>query len=40
MNPNLNYTQAVRGPGKASNTGSQMGVLDLKCTVKVVSAVS
>ena len=39
MNPNLNYAQVVRGPGKTSDTGSHTGVLDLKTMVKVVNAV-
>lgn len=37
MNPNLNYSQLLRGPGEQK--GSSVGVLDLKCMSKVVSAV-
>ncbi len=39
MNPNLNYSQVVRGPGPTSRTGRSSGVIDLKCMVKVVNAV-
>ncbi|KAF8495468.1 chondroitin AC/alginate lyase [Russula emetica] len=39
MNPNLNYSQVVRGPGQTSRTGRSSGVIDLKCMVKVVNAV-
>ncbi|KAF8058672.1 chondroitin AC/alginate lyase [Lyophyllum atratum] len=37
MNPNLNYAQMKRGP--AGQIGSHTGVLDLKCLVKVVTAI-
>jgi hypothetical protein len=37
MNPNLNYAQVERGPGKT--LGAHTGVLDLKCMVKIVNAV-
>jgi hypothetical protein len=39
MNPNLNYSQVVRRPGKNSQIGRYSGVIDLKCMVKVVNAV-
>ena len=40
MNPNLNYSQVVRGPGQTSfRAGRSSGVIDLKCMVKVVNAV-
>ena len=37
MNPKLDYSQVVRGPG--TEIGTHTGVLDLKCMVKVVDAV-
>ncbi|KAF9459037.1 chondroitin AC/alginate lyase [Collybia nuda] len=37
MNPNLNYGQVIRGPGK--RMGAHTGILDLKCMTKVASAV-
>ncbi|KAG9100111.1 hypothetical protein FRC06_004513 [Ceratobasidium sp. 370] len=37
MNPNLNYAQLERGPGK--QVGQHTGVLDLKCMTKLVSGV-
>jgi hypothetical protein len=37
MNPNLNYSQLLRGPGEQK--GSSVGVLDLKCMSKLVSGV-
>ncbi|CEL56856.1 hypothetical protein RSOLAG1IB_08134 [Rhizoctonia solani AG-1 IB] len=37
MNPNLNYSQLLRGPGEQK--GSQTGVLDLKCMSKLTSGV-
>ncbi|KAG8731901.1 hypothetical protein FRC10_001365 [Ceratobasidium sp. 414] len=37
MNPNLNYAQLQRGPGK--QLGQHTGVLDLKCMTKLVSGV-
>jgi hypothetical protein len=39
MNPNLNHSQVVRGPGKTSDIGGYSAVVDLKCMVKVVNAV-
>ncbi|KAJ1303043.1 hypothetical protein OPQ81_011244 [Rhizoctonia solani] len=37
MNPNLNYSQLLRGPGEQK--GSHNGVLDLKCMTKLTSGV-
>ncbi|GJE86341.1 alginate lyase family protein [Phanerochaete sordida] len=37
MNPNLNYAQMQGGP--SGQVGTHTGVLDLKCMVKIVSAV-
>ena len=37
MNPNLDYSQVVRGPG--NQTGKHTGVLDMKVIAKVVSGV-
>ncbi|KAG8713018.1 hypothetical protein FRC11_013561 [Ceratobasidium sp. 423] len=37
MNPNLNYSQLLRGPGE--QVGSHTGVLDLKCMSKLTSGV-
>ncbi|KZS92921.1 chondroitin AC/alginate lyase [Sistotremastrum niveocremeum HHB9708] len=37
MNPNVNYGQVVRGPG--TQTGSYMGIVDLRGMVKVSNAV-
>ena len=37
MNPNMNYGQVVRGPGKTSGTFT--GILDLRGTVKIVNAI-
>jgi hypothetical protein len=37
MNPHLDYSQLLRGPGEQK--GSSVGVLDLKCMSKVVSGV-
>ncbi|CAE6506729.1 unnamed protein product [Rhizoctonia solani] len=37
MNPNLNYSQMLRGPGE--QVGSHTGILDLKCMSKVTSGV-
>ena len=37
MNPNLNYSQLLRGPGEQK--GNQTGVLDLKCMSKLTSGV-
>ncbi|KAG9086917.1 hypothetical protein FS749_003284 [Ceratobasidium sp. UAMH 11750] len=37
MNPNLNYAQLERGPGK--QVGQHTGLLDLKCMTKIVSGV-
>jgi hypothetical protein len=39
MNPNMNYGQLVRGPGKAGQSGTFTGILDLRGVVKVVNAV-
>ena len=40
MNPNMNYAQQVRGPGKAHQMGTFAGVLDMRGLVKVTNAVS
>lgn len=37
MNPHLNYSQLLRGPGEQK--GSSVGVLDLKCMSKVTAGV-
>ncbi|CAE6489063.1 unnamed protein product [Rhizoctonia solani] len=37
MNPNLNYSQLLRGPGEQK--GTHTGILDLKCMSKLVSGV-
>ncbi|KAI0061088.1 chondroitin AC/alginate lyase [Artomyces pyxidatus] len=37
MNPNLNYAQVQRGPGK--QLGTHTGVLDFKCMAKLVNAI-
>ncbi|KAI0670017.1 chondroitin AC/alginate lyase [Trametes maxima] len=39
MNPNVNYGQQVRGPGKAHQMGTYTGILDLRGLVKVVNAI-
>ncbi|KAL1952072.1 hypothetical protein VTO73DRAFT_1221 [Trametes versicolor] len=39
MNPNMNYGQQVRGPGKDQQIGTFTGVLDLRGLVKVVNAI-
>ncbi|KAI0639288.1 chondroitin AC/alginate lyase [Trametes polyzona] len=38
MNPNVNYGQLVRGPGKAHQIGTYTGILDIRGLVKVVNA--
>ncbi|RPD82674.1 chondroitin AC/alginate lyase [Lentinus tigrinus ALCF2SS1-7] len=40
MNPNMNYGQQVRGPGKAHQMGSFAGILDMRGMVKVTNAMS
>lgn len=40
MNPNLNFGQLVRGPGKAHQMGTFTGVLDLRGVVKVTNAIA
>ncbi|TFK94320.1 chondroitin AC/alginate lyase [Polyporus arcularius HHB13444] len=40
MNPNMNYGQQVRGPGKAHQMGSYTGVLDMRGLVKVMNAIA
>ncbi|KAI0778069.1 chondroitin AC/alginate lyase [Trametes elegans] len=39
MNPNMNYGQQVRGPGKDHQMGSYTGIIDLRSIVKVVNAI-
>lgn len=39
MHPNVNFGQLVRGPGKAHQTGTYTGILDLRGMVKVVNAI-
>ncbi|KAI0374285.1 chondroitin AC/alginate lyase [Pilatotrama ljubarskyi] len=39
MNPNMNYGQQVRGPGKDHQIGTFTGILDLRSLVKVVNAI-
>ncbi|KAI0335413.1 chondroitin AC/alginate lyase [Cubamyces sp. BRFM 1775] len=39
MNPNMNYGQQVRGPGKDHQMGTYTGILDLRGLVKVVNAI-
>jgi hypothetical protein len=39
MNPNMNFGQVVRGPGRAGQSGTFTGILDLRDMVKVVNAV-
>lgn len=39
MNPNMNYGQQVRGPGKAQQMGTFAGVIDLRGIVKVVNSI-
>ncbi|OSD06106.1 chondroitin AC/alginate lyase [Trametes coccinea BRFM310] len=39
MNPNMNYGQQVRGPGKDHQIGTFTGILDLRGIVKVVNAI-
>ncbi|KAG8887843.1 hypothetical protein FRB98_008866 [Tulasnella sp. 332] len=38
MNPNLEYSQVVRGPN-GSKTGTHLGLLDLHCFTKIASAI-
>ncbi len=39
MNPNVNFGQLVRGPGKDHQIGSFTGILDLRGIVKVVNGI-
>ena len=39
MNPNMNYGQLVRGPGKEHQIGTFTGILDMRAFVKVVNAI-
>ncbi|KAH9944487.1 chondroitin AC/alginate lyase [Epithele typhae] len=39
MNPNMNFGQLVRGPGRAHQIGSWTGILDMRGLVKVVNAI-
>ncbi|PIL32076.1 hypothetical protein GSI_06780 [Ganoderma sinense ZZ0214-1] len=40
MNPNLNFGQLVRGPGKEHQMGTFTGVLDLRGIVKITNAIA
>ncbi|KAI0724433.1 alginate lyase-domain-containing protein [Cerioporus squamosus] len=40
MNPNMNYGQQVRGPGKEHQMGSYTGILDMRGLVKVTNAIA
>ncbi|KAM5538155.1 hypothetical protein V8D89_008042 [Ganoderma adspersum] len=40
MNPNLNFGQLVRGPGKEHQMGTFTGVLDLRGVVKITNAIA
>ena len=40
MNPNMNYGQQVRGPGKEHQMGTWTGILDLRGLVKVVNGIN
>lgn len=39
VNPNVNFGQIVRGPGREGSTGTFTGVLDFRGLVKVVNAI-
>jgi hypothetical protein len=39
MNPNMNFGQIVRGPGKDGQAGTFTGILDLRGIVKIVNSV-
>lgn len=39
MNPNVNFGQLVRGPGKAHQIGTFTGILDMRGFVKVANGV-
>lgn len=40
MNPNLNFGQLVRGPGKDHQMGTYTGILDLRGVVKITNAIA
>ncbi|KAI1797767.1 chondroitin AC/alginate lyase [Ganoderma leucocontextum] len=40
MNPNLNFGQLVRGPGKVHQMGTFTGILDLRVIVKIINAIA
>ena len=39
MNPNMNFGQQVRGPGKAQQVGTFTGILDMRSIIKVINAI-
>lgn len=39
MNPNMNFGQMVRGPGKSGQEGTFTGVLDLRGIVKIINGI-
>ena len=39
MNPNMNFGQQVRGPGKEHQMGTWTGILDMRGLVKVVNGI-
>ena len=40
INPNMNFGQQVRGPGKEHQMGTWTGILDMRGLVKVVNAIN
>ncbi|EJF66592.1 chondroitin AC/alginate lyase [Dichomitus squalens LYAD-421 SS1] len=40
MNPNMNFGQQVRGPGKDHQMGTFTGILDMRAIVKVINAIA
>ena len=40
MNPNMNFGQQVRGPGKEHQMGTWTGILDMRGLVKVVNGIN
>ena len=39
MNPNMNFGQVVRGPGRDHRQGTYTGILDMRGLVKVVNGI-
>lgn len=39
VNPNMNFGQIVRGPGKSGQEGTFTGVLDLRGIVKIINGI-